>query len=151
MDDVVICGGCGGAGDQIGRRQFLSKTALAAVTLALAACASGDATGPSLGGGNSSIKISDYPALANVNGVAMFTLGGEPLAVVRTGASSFVALSRICPHMGGLIGQASFGFMCPVHGAEFNTTGQWIGGQRTSSMRSYSTSFDATTGTLTIA
>jgi len=43
------------------------------------------------------------------------------------------------------------GFVCPVHGATFNLSGQWIGGQRTSSLHSYATSYDSASGTLTIS
>ena len=49
---------------------------------------------------STTIKVSDYPALASVGGIALVTISGAPLAVVRTGTSTFVALSRICPHQG---------------------------------------------------
>ncbi len=80
----------------------------------------------------------------------MVSVGGVALAIVRTGTSSFVALSRICPHQGGIVQQSGSGFQCPVHGATFSQTGQWIGGQRTSSLHAYTTAYDATAGTLTI-
>lgn len=148
MDDFTICNGCGGA--DVGRREFISKSALAAAALLLAACASDSATGPDLSG-SASIKISDYPALASVNGAAAFTLSGSPIAVVRTGATSFVALSRVCPHQGGLIvANGTSAWRCTEHGAMFNLTGTWTGGERTSNMRSYATSYNATTDTLTI-
>ena len=131
------------------RRQVLSQAMLAAIGAALAAC--GDyATAPDSLGSFSS-KVSDQAALANVGGVALMTANGSPIAVVRTGAASFIALSRICPHQGGTIGTASSGFRCPDHGATFSLTGDWTGGQRTSNMRSYPTSYDAATGILTIA
>lgn len=140
---------------EIGRRAFLIQGALAAAALALAACSNAtglnDNGGGTISGGSASIKVSDYPALANVGGVAMLSLSGSPVAVVRTGTSTYIALSRICPHQGGTIGETSNGeFQCPVHGATFNLSGQWIGGQPTSNMRSYTTSYDSATGTLTI-
>jgi Rieske Fe-S protein len=61
-----------------------------------------------------------------------------------------VALSRICPHQGGTIETSSGGFLCPNHGAQFDINGTWKGGQRTSNMRVYTTTYDAVTGTLTI-
>jgi cytochrome b6-f complex iron-sulfur subunit len=85
-----------------------------------------------------------------VGGVALVTANGTPLAIVRTGTSSYLALSRSCPHEGATIGTSSGGFTCPRHGAMFNASGTWTGGQRTSSMRSYTTTFDSATGTLTI-
>ena len=69
---------------------------------------------------------------------------------MRSGTSSFLALSRVCPHQGGIVQLAGNDFVCPVHGATYNLSGQWIGGQRASSLHQYATSFDPTTGTLTI-
>jgi Rieske Fe-S protein len=141
------CNGCAG-GESLDRRTFLARSTLAAVALALAAC-NGDASGPEFNG-SASIKVSDYAALANVNGVAALALNGAPVAVVRTGAASFIALSRVCPHQGSTVNTSSGGFTCPNHGARFNLSGTWIGGQQTSSLRSYATSYDAGTDMLTI-
>jgi len=139
----------------IGRRTFLAQSAILAAIAALNACAGGDGglTAPDLGGGNNSpatIKVSDQPALANVGGTALVTIANSPFAIVRTGANSFLALSRVCPHQGSIVNKTSSGFLCPNHGAQFSSTGTWIGGQRTSSLRSYTTSYDGTTDTLTI-
>lgn len=135
-------------GCMMGRRAFISQTALLAAAAALAACSLANSTGPS--SVNGSIKVGDYSALANTNGVALATVNGAQLAIVRTGASTFVALSRICPHMGGIVGSNGNGFTCPVHLAQFSLTGAWTGGQRTSSLHSYPTTYDATTDMLTI-
>lgn len=134
----------------IGRRTFLVQSGIVAAIAALNACglSSGDSiTAPNV---NSTITLSNYPTLANVGGVAVITLGNAPLAIVRTGTTSFLALSRICPHQGGTVQLYNNDFVCPNHGATFNLSGQWIGGQRTSSLHSYTTSYDATNGTLTI-
>jgi cytochrome b6-f complex iron-sulfur subunit len=128
------------------RRSFVIRGACAC--LALAGCAIGDGTAPtSLSG---SLRIADYSALANVGGVALVSLSGSPVAIVRTGDSTFLALSRICPHQGATINVAGSGFQCPRHGAQFTLAGAWAGGQRTSNLRSYATSYDAATGMLTI-
>jgi len=154
------CAGCTGengrtaprdwTSDGIGRRTFLVQSGILAALAALSACgAGGDVTAPPLAS-NTTINIANYPALANVGGVAVLTIGGAPLAIVRTGASSFLALSRVCPHQGGTVQLSGNDFVCPVHGATFNLSGQWIGGQRTSSLHSYATSYDAASGILTI-
>ena len=136
----------------VDRRTFLAQGALAAAAAALAACglSSGVPTAPGSLSSPLTINVANYPALTNVNGVAYVSADRSPLAIVRTGASSFVALSRICPHAGSTVNTASFGFLCPGHGAEFDDTGRWIGGQRTSSLTSYPTQFDAATGMLTV-
>ena len=134
----------------IGRRAFLAQSALLAATAALAACAGGgDPTAPSLSG-QSTVAVGDYPALSAVGGVALVTIQSSPFAIVRTGTSSFVALSRVCPHQGSIVNQSGSGFLCPNHGAQFSANGTWVGGQPTSGLRSYATTYDAATGMLTI-
>jgi len=150
---VNECAGCscGNAkpASGIDRRQFLTISAFAAAVAALNACGiSEGATAPtSL---STTLKVSDYAALANVGGVATTSVNGSPIAIVRTGATTFVTLSRVCPHQGSTVNATSTGFKCPNHGATFDKNGTWTGGERTSSMRSYATSYDAATGTLTI-
>lgn len=97
-----------------------------------------------------SVQISSYPALANVGGIARVDNGGTPIAVVRTGADAFAAFSLICPHRGCTVGINGSSFRCPCHGAMFASSGLWTGGQQTSNLAAFSTSYDATTATLTI-
>src|SRR5215212_5542664 len=132
---------------EIGRRTFLAQGALLAAAAALAACSAGtDPTGPDLSG-QATLNVGDYPALSTVGGIAMVSIESSPFAVVRTGTSSFVALSRVCPHQGSIVNQSANGFLCPGHGAQFSPTGAWLDGERTSSLRSYATSYDSATGT----
>jgi cytochrome b6-f complex iron-sulfur subunit len=138
------------ASSEIGRRTFLAQTALLAAAAVLAACAGGaDATAPNLSG-QATVKVSDYPALATVGGIALVSIQSSPFAIVRTGTSSFAALSRVCPHQGSIVNQSGSGFLCPNHGAQFSANGTWIGGQPTSSLHSYATTYDAAAGTVTI-
>lgn len=137
------------------RRAFLAQaglaTAYAAAAAALAACGAGGESPTSPNTVTSTtIDLASYPALASVGGVATLTVSGVPVAVVRSGASSFLALSRICPHQGTTVNVVSGGFYCPNHGAQFSSDGTWTGGQRASSLTQYHTSYDATAGTLTI-
>ena len=164
MSDVIAKSGecCGascscGAGSSglltsaMDRRKFVSLGAYAAAMAALAACAVSDGTNiTSPGSLGTTVKVSDFAALASVGGVAVTTIGGTPVAIVRTTSTTFITLSRICPHRGSTVNAVSGGFKCPNHGATFNATGSWTGGQRTSSLRSYVTTYDAAAGTLTI-
>jgi Rieske Fe-S protein len=136
----------------IGRRTFLAQSAMMAAIAALAACGVGsdNMTAPSLNGQPTTIKLSDQPSLANVGGVALVTISSSPFAIVRTGESTFVALSRVCPHQGSTVNLNGNGFLCPNHGAQFSITGTWRGGQPTGNMQSYATTYDATAGTITI-
>ncbi len=139
---ATCAGGCG-----MDRRAFIAQGVLAVAAVALAGCVPID--GPT--SINGSIKVSDYPTLAATGGIALVSVSGTPLAIVRTGTATFVALSRSCPHQGTTVNTSGSGFQCPRHGAQFSATGAWVGGQPTTNLRSYTTSFDATTGTLTIA
>lgn len=158
MESKLTCGGCAPAHaaeharDGIGRRTFLAQSALLAAGALLAACAASDVSAPGTTiDSTTNIKVSDFPALASVGGIALVNFSGNPFAIVRTGDASFVTLSRICPHQGNTINPSGSGFLCPGHGARFTASGQWQGGQSTSNMRSYATSYDAAAGTLTIA
>lgn len=158
MESKSTCGGCAPAyaidhaRDGIGRRTFLAQSALLAAGALLAACAAGgDTTAPGTTiASTTDIKLSDFPALATVGGIALVNVSGNPMAIVRTGDATFITLSRICPHQGSTINPSGSGFLCPGHGARFSLTGQWQGGQPTSSMQSYATSYNAAAGTITI-
>ena len=132
------------------RRTFLAQGAAALAMAALAACGLSNTTAPSTLGATT-IKLSDNPPLANAGGVAVLQIDGTPVAIVRETTSTFSAFSLICPHAGNTVqSEGAQGFYCPGHGARFSLAGQWIGGQRTSNLRSYPVQYDATAATLTV-
>ena len=146
-DGVFVTDGATG----VGRRTFLTRSMLAAAAVALAACGMGGDSPTAPSNVSGSVRVSDYSALANVGGVAVVSMSGSPVAIVRTGASTFEALSLVCPHQGAtIVVNSGGGFTCPGHGARFDANGTWIGGQRTSSMHAYATSYDAGTGVVTV-
>lgn len=138
----------------VGRREFLGSAALTALTLLQSACGDGQigGTGPDgTSGGTLVVMVSQFASLASVGGVARVDGGsGTPVALVRTGASSFAALSLVCPHQGATVGISATGFLCPNHGARFSSAGVWQGGQVTTNLRSLPSSYDAVAGTVSI-
>ena len=137
----------------VDRRTFLSAATLAAVAAVLQACGGAAGadffTGPR--GGPLTVKLSDFAALATVGGVARVDNGaGSPTALARTGASTFIGVTMVCTHQGATINVSGAGFRCPNHGAMFSSTGSWQGGQPTSSLATYTATFDGT-NTVTIA
>jgi len=144
----AACSSCG-----VTRRHFLAASTLAAVVAVLDSCSNAlgiDGFNGSYGG-PFTVKLSSFPALANVNGVVRVDGGtGAPTVLVRTGTATFSAFSMVCPHQGATIGITTTGFTCPNHLARFSTTGAWVGGQSTGSLQSYATSYDATAGTVLI-
>lgn len=136
----------------VGRREFLAQSTLVAVAGLLAACGAGGTTGPSVGS-PLVVKLGNFPALGSVGGMAVVDTGsqsGTPIAAVRTGSSTFAALSLVCPHQGTTVQLTGSGFYCPGHGAQFASNGTWTGGQPTNNLRAYATIYDAAGGTLTI-
>jgi Rieske Fe-S protein len=145
------CGGCG-----LDRRAFLSQSAmLVAGSFLAASCGDGEIGGVAGPAGTAGfvVSLADFPALGSVGGTARVDSGGSrPVAVTRTGATTFIAMSMICPHAGYRpIQIAAPGFYCPNHGAEFAPDGKWVGGQRTSDLPRFTVVYDAGAGTLTIS
>jgi nitrite reductase/ring-hydroxylating ferredoxin subunit len=88
---------------------------------------------PTVGANQIGVTIANYPALANVGGVAKVN-SSPPVAVART-ATGFVAYSLRCPHQGTtvtIVGTTSW--KCPNHAATFNGTGAWTGGQSSAAL-----------------
>ena len=149
MSETRACERC----TLLGRREFLGAAAVTALALLEAACAPGGdlGFGPALSGGPFVVTLSQYTALAAVGGVARVDGGnGSPVALVRTGTSTFTALSLICTHQGSTVGLVSNGFLCPNHGARYSTTGQWQGGQPTTNLHTIPVTYDAAAGKVTI-
>jgi Rieske Fe-S protein len=135
---------------QIGRREFVGRASVGLGALLIAACQAD--TSPL--SGSVIVPVANHPALANIGGIVRVTETATPIALERTGATSFVAYSLVCPHEGGtvgIVGNASVPFVCPNHGAQFNAAGQNVGGQRTSSLHTYATTYDAATDSVTIS
>lgn len=143
----------------VSRRDFLSRSTLAAVAALLTtACGTGadilaaraPVTTGTLGAGGITLRLSDYPALAQVGGIARADTTAGPIALVRSGTATVAAFSMICPHQGATINIQASGFLCPNHFAQFSATGQWLGGQPTTNLVSFPASFDAATGLIAV-
>jgi Rieske Fe-S protein len=91
------------------------------------------------------VTLASWPALANVGGVAgsVGSVNGGPVAVARTGPSSFLAFSMRCPHAGTTVNVVNnSSFRCPNHGALFDGTGVWQPSpQRTSDLQRLTVSY----------
>jgi Rieske Fe-S protein len=146
----------------VARREFLSQATLAAVATLLAGCSSGGGPfsptaansdpGPGTSGGSLSVTVAGFPALASVGGIAAVgTIGFTPIAVVRAGASTYVALSRVCTHAGCDINIVSGGFACPCHGSEFNSAGMATHGPAESALQRFHVVVSTDGATLTIS
>jgi Rieske Fe-S protein len=135
------------------RRGFLEQSVQMGVLAVLAgACTDmGSVTGLDLNGGKDVVvTLAEYPALAQAGGIARISGVSPPLALVNERGANYAAFSLVCPHQGSTVQVTGSSFVCPAHGARFDANGQWTGGQHTSSLREYSTSYDAEAGTVTV-
>lgn len=133
----------------VSRREFIVKgsAALAAFAL-LGAC--GSSTAPLRS--TLTVQLADHPELADVGSITRVFAGGSPVGISRVGLSEFEAFSLVCPHEGETIGvdRTREDYVCPGHGATYDASGTWIGGQQTRNLTKYTTTFDASTGTITV-
>ncbi len=62
--------------------------------------------------------------------------------IARTGQNTFTALTAACTHDGCAVsGFAGGVYVCPCHGAEFNTSGGVTQGPAVSALRQFRTTF----------
>lgn len=142
--------------DCLNRRDFLTKSALAAAALVVVdGCGDGQIgpTAATLGSGLT-IKVADFPTLAT-QGVLVDI--GRARAVVRTGDTTFLGLSRICTHQGceAAVDRSANQIHCPCHDSVFSATGDVVHGPNTGDtigpLNKLTVVFDATAGTLTVS
>jgi cytochrome b6-f complex iron-sulfur subunit len=143
--------------DCLNRRDFLAKSALAAAALvALEGCGDGQIgpTAVKLGSGTT-ISLQDFPQLAKIGTIVPVT---AERALVRTSATEFLGLSRVCTHQGCLtdIDTNSNQFQCPCHGSVFSNDGSVIRGPNIASppigpLEKLTTTYNQAAGTVTVA
>jgi Rieske Fe-S protein len=127
----------------ISRRQFLGGSAgvCGAILLALGLGGATNAATNSRGvknqaagitklkDGKLAVDTKKVKSLGKVGGIApLGTVNGVPAALVRTGASTYVALDLRCPHAGVTVSQAGSEWRCPAHGSVFKLDGAFVAG-----------------------
>jgi Rieske Fe-S protein len=138
--------------NDLNRREFLSRTVLAGAAAMLAACGGSGPTGVTNGPASITVTLSDFPALGVVGGIAAVgTVRTSPVAVVRTGATSYLALSRVCTHQACIINVVSNGFACPCHGSTYNSQGGVTNGPAPQALARLTATLSADSLTLTIS
>ncbi len=151
--------------DCLNRRDFLAKSAMVAAALVIAegcgdgqigppipkTAAGGDPDLPSTPG--VTITVASFPALATTGTIVDIQ---NQRAVVRTGAATFVAFSKLCTHQQCETEIRSNQFQCPCHGSIFAADGSVIRGPNVENsgitpLHQLATTFDSAKGTLTVA
>jgi len=119
------------------RREFHLLVAAAG----LAAC--GSSTGATLTPANNAVTLgfAQFPMLAQPGGgVVVDVKDGFPIAVLRTGDGSAIALSATCTHAGCImsVDAGAQTLHCPCHDANFSSTGAVLNGPTTIPVPVYS-------------
>lgn len=124
----------------ITRKEFIEQVGVGAAVLFVAACAGSCKKTSTSSSGPTSVDFT-----VNVSTGALASNGGyiiqNGVIVARTSTGSFVAVSATCTHAGGTLGFTSADvFSCPLHGAQFNTSGAVTRGPASTNLQSYHTS-----------
>ncbi len=123
----------------ITRKEFIEQVGVGAAALMFASCLGSckkkSTTNPSTATVNFTVSIASGPLATN--GGFLIQNG---VIVARTTSGTFVAVSSTCTHQGGTLGFSSSNtFVCPVHGATFDTSGNVISGPAPTALQKYTT------------
>jgi Rieske Fe-S protein len=137
----------------INRRQFLATTVAGAAGLVVTGCGDGDlsgVTGPivPLPSGPITITVGDHAGLATTGVLVMIQ---DAIGVKRTGPNTFDAFSLFCTHQGCRVTiTTNTQLDCPCHFSRFDGDGAVVRGPAKDPLPRYTTSYNASTDTLTI-
>lgn len=76
-----------------------------------------------------SVKLKAIPQLKKVGGAVQIGLIKKlPVAIARTGPSTYVAFNLSCPHAGFIVSQTPEGWVCNLHFSKFKSDGGLLQG-----------------------
>lgn len=82
--------------------------------------------------GRITVRLKNIPELSQIGGsVGVGNVKGKPVAITRTGNSTYVAFSLSCPHQGVKVSKKANGWVCDAHGSEFEADGDLVLGPAT--------------------
>lgn len=97
------------------------------------------------------VTVRKVPELRKVGGrVLLGTVKGAPVAVVRTGSSTYEALDLSCTHQGVTVRESANGWTCPAHGSQFAEDGEVTRGPAMANLALVRTRWNARKGRLTV-
>jgi Rieske Fe-S protein len=83
-------------------------------------------------GGRLTIKLKDISKVVAVGAsAAIGEVKSRPVALLRTGASTFKAFSLLCPHQGVTVIKQEDGWYCEAHESKFGVNGSLVNGPAT--------------------
>jgi len=134
------------------RKEFFSKALIGGSLFFLApsllnSCSksSDPAPAPASGGAGATTIDLNSQDLNSLKTVGGYAYSGNYL-IIRTGTSSYIALTKICTHQGCTVtfNSSTDKIECPCHGSIFSTGGSVLQGPATSSLKTYTATLDGT-------
>lgn len=127
------------------RKEFLSKVGFGVAAVMIPACITGLSgckktdSGPT----NVDFTIDISTGALSANGGYVVKNG---VIVARTNSGTFLAVAAACTHEGSTINFNASGnkFVCPNHGAQFNSNGSVTKGPANTNLKQYNTSLSGT-------
>ncbi len=126
------------------RKDFFSQLGFGAAALLVPACIGGLAGCSKSSSGNTPPANLDFTL--DISSGALSTVGGflvsQGVVVARVNATTFIAVSAACTHEGTIINYNAGGnnFICPNHGARFDSNGAVTQGPASTNLKKYNTS-----------
>lgn len=109
-----------------------------------------DPTTPAGGTGNELILDLNSAAYSKLNTVGNYVVVSG-VVIARVSASAFAAVTQVCSHEGQRKVVFNAGeFYCPVHGARFDTAGKGLNANGSRGLKTYATTLQGTTLTVTL-
>ena len=110
--------------DAVSRRTFLAGVCGVAISALPTISAEASSAVRKLANGKLSVRVKDVPELAAIGGsVRIGDIKGRPVALTKTGATTYVAFALICPHQGVTVVKEGEKWVCNAHGSQFETNG----------------------------
>jgi cytochrome b6-f complex iron-sulfur subunit len=124
----------------ITRKEFIEQVGIGSALLFVGACAGSCKKSTTATSVNFTVDVSSGPLAAN--GGSLIENG---VIVARTSSGTYIAVSATCTHQGETLGFSSSNtFVCPLHGATFDTSGGVINGPATTALQKYNTALTGT-------
>lgn len=135
------------------RKEFIAQVGGGAAGLFFVACAAGckkKSTASASPQGPSNVHFTVDVSTGPLSANGGYTINSGVI-VARTNTGSFIAIAAACTHQGTNLQYSSSGnkFVCPNHGAQFDSSGNVAQGPATVAEKSYTCSLSGTTLTVT--
>ena len=128
------------------KKAFIGGSVLLFAPTVFTSCTKASDVLPAGGTGTIDLTSSAYASLKNVGGYAY----NGSVIIIRSSATSYIAMSSICTHQGCTVGYSSSSkkLVCPCHGAVYNTNGTVLQGPAQSALTQYTATLNGTTLTI---